>query len=247
MSWRVPLAGGRQRRALLSVPCGWPRGRGGPRGAARRVLSGIILVLRAGWRGRATPAGSGPPKTLFNRFGRWIRAGVLARLCAPHPGRCCSPRPLCRHPARCPLGSQMGALAPDRPPTGRTPCQVACGLRRRWPPPDPAAPRRPGPRLSWRRGPVGRPAPVRRPGILTAPASAAFWPGAASPPASPVASTAGTRSTPTPPSPNGAPASRARAADSRRGTASPGKTADAPTPASAPSASPLPLASGYGS
>ncbi len=33
-----------------------------------------------------------------------------------------------------------GSLSPDRPPTGRAPCQATCGLRCRWPPPDPAAP-----------------------------------------------------------------------------------------------------------
>ncbi len=80
------------------------------------------------------------------------------------------------------------------------------------------------------------PGPGSPPRVLPAPASAAFWPGAA---------TAGTRSTPTPPSPSGAPASRTCAAAPRKGAASPGETTAAPTPASAPSASLLPESAGY--
>ena len=50
-------------------------GRGGPRVADRRGISGLIPVFQSGWRGRAAPPGSGPSKTLDTRFGRWARQG----------------------------------------------------------------------------------------------------------------------------------------------------------------------------
>jgi transposase len=55
-----------------------------PRGRARvddqRVLSGIIFVNRNGLRWRDAPAAYGPPKTLYNRWLRWSRKGVFARM-----------------------------------------------------------------------------------------------------------------------------------------------------------------------
>ena len=46
----------------------------------RRVLSGILFVLRNGLRWRDAPAVYGPHKTLYNRFVRWLRLGVFARI-----------------------------------------------------------------------------------------------------------------------------------------------------------------------
>jgi transposase len=46
----------------------------------RRVLSGIIHVLKAGCRWQDCPAGYGPPTTIYNRFHRWARRGVWQRL-----------------------------------------------------------------------------------------------------------------------------------------------------------------------
>jgi transposase len=49
----------------------FPRSRGIPRVDDRRVLSGIIYVIRHGLRWRDAPAAYGPHKTLYNRFVRW--------------------------------------------------------------------------------------------------------------------------------------------------------------------------------
>jgi len=46
----------------------------------RRVLSGIIFVIRNGLRWRDAPAAYGPHKTLYNRFVRWSRLGVFDRI-----------------------------------------------------------------------------------------------------------------------------------------------------------------------
>ena len=56
--------------------------RGVPRVDDRRVISGIIHVIRNGLRGRDAPAAYGPPKTLYNRFVRWSKAGVFNRIFA---------------------------------------------------------------------------------------------------------------------------------------------------------------------
>ncbi|EHM03097.1 hypothetical protein HMPREF9946_00466, partial [Acetobacteraceae bacterium AT-5844] len=46
----------------------------------RRVISGIIHVLRFGRRWVDAPASYGPRRTLYNRFVRWAGKGVWARL-----------------------------------------------------------------------------------------------------------------------------------------------------------------------
>jgi transposase len=58
----------------------FPRARGKPRVDDRRVLSGIIHVKRNGLRWQDAPAAYGPHKTLYNRFVRWSRLGVFARM-----------------------------------------------------------------------------------------------------------------------------------------------------------------------
>lgn len=50
--------------------------RGVPRVDDRRVISGIIHVLKTGCRWRDASPAYGPHKTLYNRFVRWARAGV---------------------------------------------------------------------------------------------------------------------------------------------------------------------------
>ena len=42
----------------------------------RRVISGIVHVLRSGGRWVDAPAAYGPRKTLYNRFVRWSAKGV---------------------------------------------------------------------------------------------------------------------------------------------------------------------------
>ena len=54
----------------------FPSPRGRPRVNDRRVLSGIIYVIRHGLRWRDAPRAYGPHKTLYNRFVRWAAEGV---------------------------------------------------------------------------------------------------------------------------------------------------------------------------
>ena len=58
----------------------FPLSHGVPRVDDKRVLSGIIFVNRNGLRWRDAPGEYGPPKTLYNRWVRWGRLGVFARM-----------------------------------------------------------------------------------------------------------------------------------------------------------------------
>jgi len=60
----------------------FPRTRGIPRVDDRRVVSGIVHVIRNGLRWRDAPAIYGPHKTLYNRFVRWSRMGIFDRIFA---------------------------------------------------------------------------------------------------------------------------------------------------------------------
>jgi len=54
-----------------------PKGRrGAHRVDDRRVISGILHMLRTGARWRDCPADYGPYTTIYNRFNRWSRQGV---------------------------------------------------------------------------------------------------------------------------------------------------------------------------
>jgi transposase len=48
----------------------------------RRVISGIIFVIRNGLRWRDAPKDYGPHKTIYNRFIRWSRLGVFNKIFA---------------------------------------------------------------------------------------------------------------------------------------------------------------------
>ena len=48
----------------------------------RRVISGIIFVIRNGLRWRDAPREYGPHKTIYNRFVRWSRLGVFNKIFA---------------------------------------------------------------------------------------------------------------------------------------------------------------------
>ena len=58
----------------------FPLSRGVPRVDDKRVLSGIIFINRNGLRWRDAPSAYGPHKTLYNRWVRWSRLGVFARI-----------------------------------------------------------------------------------------------------------------------------------------------------------------------
>jgi len=54
-----------------------PRGRrGAHRVDDRRVISGIVHMLRSGSRWRDCPPEYGPYTTIYNRFNRWSRQGI---------------------------------------------------------------------------------------------------------------------------------------------------------------------------
>jgi len=48
----------------------------------RKVISGIIFVIRNGLRWRDAPKDYGPHKTIYNRFIRWSRLGVFNKIFA---------------------------------------------------------------------------------------------------------------------------------------------------------------------
>ena len=50
--------------------------RGKPRADDRRVISGIVHVLKSGGRWADAPSVYGPRKTLYNRFVRWAAKGI---------------------------------------------------------------------------------------------------------------------------------------------------------------------------
>jgi len=54
--------------------------RGKPRVDDRRVISGIVQVLRSGGRWVDAPGVYGPRKTLYNRYVRWAAKGVWVDL-----------------------------------------------------------------------------------------------------------------------------------------------------------------------
>ena len=58
----------------------FPKSRGRARVDDQQVLSGIIFVNRNGLRWRDAPSVYGPAKTLYNRWLRWSRMGVFARM-----------------------------------------------------------------------------------------------------------------------------------------------------------------------
>ncbi len=60
----------------------FPLSHGIPRVDDRRIVSGIIFVIRNGLRWRDAPTDYGSHKTIYNRFIRWSRLGVFNRIFA---------------------------------------------------------------------------------------------------------------------------------------------------------------------
>ena len=69
----------------------FPLSHGVPRVDDRRVISGIIFVIRNGCRWRDAPGDYGPHKTIYNRFVRWSRLGVFNKIFAELASK--GPRP----------------------------------------------------------------------------------------------------------------------------------------------------------
>ena len=59
------------------LPHGQP---GKPRVDDRRVISGILHILKTGGRWRDVPPEYGPATTIYNRYNRWSRRGLWQRL-----------------------------------------------------------------------------------------------------------------------------------------------------------------------
>jgi putative transposase len=65
----------------------FPLSHGVPRVDDRRVISGIVFVIKNELRWRDAPREYGPHKTLYNRFIRWSRMGVFDRIFAALAGK----------------------------------------------------------------------------------------------------------------------------------------------------------------
>ena len=69
----------------------FPLSHGIPRVDDRRVISGIVFVIKNGLRWRDAPAAYGLHKTIYNRFIRWSRMGVFNRIFAELAGQAGEP------------------------------------------------------------------------------------------------------------------------------------------------------------
>lgn len=58
----------------------FPASRGVTRQDDRRIISGIIHVLKRGLQWRDAPREYGPHKTLYNRFVRWSEKGIFQKI-----------------------------------------------------------------------------------------------------------------------------------------------------------------------
>jgi transposase len=69
-------------RQMARISPYFPLSHGVPRVDDRRVVSGIVYVIRHGLQWKDAPRDYGPHKTLYNRFIRWSRLGVFDRIFA---------------------------------------------------------------------------------------------------------------------------------------------------------------------
>ena len=65
------------RSQMERIEPSFPLSHGVSRGDDRKVVSGIIYVIKNGLQRKDAPREYGPYKTLYNRFIRWSRLGVL--------------------------------------------------------------------------------------------------------------------------------------------------------------------------
>jgi len=70
------------RAQMKAIEPWFPLAHGKPRVNDRRVISGIIYVIRNGLRWKDAPREYGPHKTLYNRFVRWSRLRVFNQIFA---------------------------------------------------------------------------------------------------------------------------------------------------------------------
>ncbi|MDC7260140.1 transposase [Shinella sp. YE25] len=67
-------------RQMARIEAYFPLSHGVPRVDDRRVVSGIVYVIRNGLQWKDAPKDYGPHKTLYNRFIRWSRLGAFDRI-----------------------------------------------------------------------------------------------------------------------------------------------------------------------
>ena len=67
-------------RQMARISPFFPLSHGVPRVDDRRVVSGIVYVIKHGLQWKDAPKGYGPHKTLYNRFIRWSLMGVFDRI-----------------------------------------------------------------------------------------------------------------------------------------------------------------------
>jgi transposase len=65
------------REQMMRIQPYFPLSHGIERVDDRKVISGIMSVIRNGLQWKDAPAAYGPHKTLYNRFVRWSRMGVF--------------------------------------------------------------------------------------------------------------------------------------------------------------------------
>ena len=78
-------------RQMARIEPYFPLAHGVPRVDDRRIISGIIFIIRNGLRWRDAPPEYGVPKTIYNRFIRWSKLGVFNRIFAELAGQAGEP------------------------------------------------------------------------------------------------------------------------------------------------------------
>ena len=73
-------------RQMARIEPHFPLAHGIPRVDDRRVISGIVYVIKHGLQWKDAPKDYGPHKTLYNLFIRWSRLGVFDRIFAALAG-----------------------------------------------------------------------------------------------------------------------------------------------------------------
>ncbi len=114
----------------------FPLSHGIPRVDDRRVISGIIFVIKNGLRWRDAPKDYGPHKTIYNRFIRWSELGVFNRIFAELAGKGAKPDRLMNRRVRTsgasqppPACSKRGCSPTHRAHEGRLELQASRSVR----------------------------------------------------------------------------------------------------------------------
>jgi transposase len=88
-SWLICFVFRKRRRARIELYL--PLSYGIPRVDDRRVISGIVFLIRNGLRWRDASSDYGLPKSIYNRFIRWRQLGVFNKVFAELAGK--GPKP----------------------------------------------------------------------------------------------------------------------------------------------------------